>query len=69
MADNADMFDNDTKRNKFFLNFFFKDSKDKIDFDGSDIINLINITEGLPEIETDKAEKEVVYKATSNGTL
>ena len=68
MADDANLFDNDAERNRFFLNFF-KDSEDELDFDGSDIVDLMNITEVLSEIEIDQAEIDVVYKAILNGTF
>ena len=68
MADDADLFDKPAERNRYFLNYF-EDSEDEIDYDGSDIIDLINITEVLPEIEINQAEIDVVYKATSNDTL
>ena len=42
MAEDADLFD-DAERYRFFLNVF-KDSEDEIDFDGSDIFDLMNIT-------------------------
>ena len=61
MADDADLFDNDAEGNIYFLNFF-KDSEEEIDWDGSDIIDLINITKLLPEIEIDQMEKDIFTK-------
>ena len=68
MAEDADLFDNDAERYRFFLNVF-KDSEDEIDFDGSDIFYLMNITEVLSKIEIDQAEIDVVYKTILNGTF
>ena len=61
MADDADLFNNDAEGNIYFLNFF-KDSEEEIDWDGSDIIDLINITKLLPEIEIDQMEIDVFTK-------
>ena len=60
MVDYANLFDNDAERNRYLLNFF-KDSEDKID-KGSYIIDLINITEVLPEIEIDQTDIDVFTK-------
>ena len=57
------------QKKTLFLKNFFKDIEDEIDLDGSDITDLINITEVLPEIEINQTEIDVVYKATLNGTL
>ena len=61
MADDANLFDNYAEGNIYFLNFF-KDSEEEIDWDGSDIIDLINITEVLPEIEIDQTDIDVFTK-------
>ena len=43
MANDANVFDNDAETIRFFLNFFYKNSEDEIDFDESDIIDLIKL--------------------------